>query len=971
MKTFIYLLSLLVFYNCTHLVHAQTINYPETYFNNGQFNAITGWSTSSSTWQLNNGTVQYSSGSAVSNANITQSINNIPVINGFIFIHFDMKLYQSSTNKIPTLSVSVNDGLPSNVYTTYLSIIRDNNAIVRMHWENGAFLLKKKNGWTNSADENNMTRIYMKIPVNTAAATVTRSIRFNFNVTSSGSGTSAVRIDNVSYLNPPTTNYATASTCPECILLSTTGSGEIDYGEVAPVQQCGEAIISYKYYLPPVAGMPFTLDSSAPAFKSEIQITTEVPNATVTVRRPDGTLLNTYNIVNNTALIIPTTLTDMFTRQYNSPYTGKGYIFESSEPVTIKWSLDHVYNRMAVVLKGENAVGRVFRIASIYNADLNSTVFPADGNHYYTVMALEDNTKVQIAKSSDSGMNTADFNFTTLNKGQMYTSVNDVIPMSGRLIMADKPIVVASGQQHVRIVGANSPVTTPTSTSLEGTVLQVSPVYGLGKEYIVLHTQGWYGYQVIGTQNNTEVFVGTTKVATINAGETYQFFNQSTPANINGVAFRVATTKPAYVYNIGSNSIGEFEMFPAPPVDLPVGKAGQIVYGRAGGMSGWVIVNSSEVGQLRRNGSATLSPSKTSTMPGMSGVYPAKTILYWDSTFAPNVINNLTCINCSGMYVGQLNDGGLSGAQVGYITSYDKEQIQFLNPQFLPAELLTHGYIFDTANYYPTNPGMIRHKIIIAGSAANIVIDSVKLIRTSGNPDAGGLMAVYNDSLVFDLATPATSTVPPGTIDTLKTTVYLSNGPNRASLCLSYLLMNYHPLPVTLLSFDAVKKGNTAVLNWATGNERDNKGFAIQKSNGHQDWLNIGWVPSNASNGTTQLRNEYQLIDAKPYKGTNMYRLAQEDNNGYVSYSTIRMLEFDDALGVMIYPNPTNRLLTIAGLQGNETIRMFDATGRLLISNKVGTSEVQIDVSKYINGVYLLQIESKDGSMQYEKIVKN
>ncbi len=69
---------------------------------------------------------------------------------------------------------------------------------------------------------------------------------------------------------------------------------------------------------------------------------------------------------------------------------------------------------------------------------------------------------------------------------------------------------------------------------------------------------------------------------------------------------------------------------------------------------------------------------------------------------------------------------------------------------------------------------------------------------------------------------------------------------------------------------------------------------------------------------------------------------------------------------VSIYPNPTNSILYVNGLQ-NANVQIFDLTGKLLINQQ--NADNQIDVSNLQNGIYSIKITNESGTV-IRKFVK-
>ncbi|MFM8317688.1 MAG: T9SS type A sorting domain-containing protein, partial [Bacteroidota bacterium] len=62
---------------------------------------------------------------------------------------------------------------------------------------------------------------------------------------------------------------------------------------------------------------------------------------------------------------------------------------------------------------------------------------------------------------------------------------------------------------------------------------------------------------------------------------------------------------------------------------------------------------------------------------------------------------------------------------------------------------------------------------------------------------------------------------------------------------------------------------------------------------------------------------------------------------------------------VSIYPNPSNGIFTING--SVERYEIFDASGRLVISDVANGSNVNLDMRNHAEGVYQLHVQTPKG----------
>ncbi|WP_198658968.1 leucine-rich repeat domain-containing protein [Winogradskyella tangerina] len=73
---------------------------------------------------------------------------------------------------------------------------------------------------------------------------------------------------------------------------------------------------------------------------------------------------------------------------------------------------------------------------------------------------------------------------------------------------------------------------------------------------------------------------------------------------------------------------------------------------------------------------------------------------------------------------------------------------------------------------------------------------------------------------------------------------------------------------------------------------------------------------------------------------------------------------------IRVYPNPAKNLVTIKSQSPMDRMKIYDIQGRVIVESQTESSEVSLDVSKYLNGVYFLEINS-DGRTTTQRIIKN
>ncbi|GHT43178.1 hypothetical protein AGMMS49965_16410 [Bacteroidia bacterium] len=71
------------------------------------------------------------------------------------------------------------------------------------------------------------------------------------------------------------------------------------------------------------------------------------------------------------------------------------------------------------------------------------------------------------------------------------------------------------------------------------------------------------------------------------------------------------------------------------------------------------------------------------------------------------------------------------------------------------------------------------------------------------------------------------------------------------------------------------------------------------------------------------------------------------------------IIDVEEVAAMKLYPNPATESVTITGLQGNETLRFYDANGRAVFTRKAANSTEVIPVSQLQKGIYIVRIGTK------------
>ncbi len=187
-------------------------------------------------------------------------------------------------------------------------------------------------------------------------------------------------------------------------------------------------------------------------------------------------------------------------------------------------------------------------------------------------------------------------------------------------------------------------------------------------------------------------------------------------------------------------------------------------------------------------------------------------------------------------------------------------------------------------------------------------------------------------------------------------------GPINAYFTLaSVAALPVNPLPIELVSFSGQVVDNAIELYWRTATELDNDYMAVERSADGIKFEEIGRVKGS---GTTQEPQQYSLTDERPLYGINYYRLRQVDFDGAYEYHAPISVLFSptgQAVGVSVYPNPTNEILHVSWQPSDEqtaTLRVLDLTGRPVGQYEVpaGSGAFETPVHRLPAGLYVLEI---------------
>jgi len=227
---------------------------------------------------------------------------------------------------------------------------------------------------------------------------------------------------------------------------------------------------------------------------------------------------------------------------------------------------------------------------------------------------------------------------------------------------------------------------------------------------------------------------------------------------------------------------------------------------------------------------------------------------------------------------------------------------------------------------------------MISGQGALISIGDFNVFPTSGTCTSIGILGTTNDNLVID---------------------YIAD--------LLPCLTSCSILPVTLISFETeCQKGGKKIL-WTTSSEINNDYFTIEKSVDALNWEIVTLIQG-AGNSNQQINYSYIDDSYENNNQTTYYRLKQTDFDGNFEYFNVLPIRCEVATSPIIFPNPTTNTITISGKEINK-IEIIDVLGRIVKQVEPVGNNIEIDISTFSNGSYMIRIYGINQSSVH-KIIK-
>jgi glucose/arabinose dehydrogenase len=259
------------------------------------------------------------------------------------------------------------------------------------------------------------------------------------------------------------------------------------------------------------------------------------------------------------------------------------------------------------------------------------------------------------------------------------------------------------------------------------------------------------------------------------------------------------------------------------------------------------------------------------------------------------------------------NDAGCGSAG-----NYTMPIYEYLNPESGPASI-TGGYVYRGSEY----PFLKGYYI-----SADMYSGKVYLLKSNG---AGGWNSTVQNS--------ATTFI-----------VSFGEGENGDIYALSYFGGLFKvtatapaTLPVTLTQFEAKKHAGFVALEWTTSTEQNTKQFLVEYSTDGSSFKTVGQVKASGyPTGSIYRYQHYTALNQTAY-----YRLAMEDEDKSVRYSTVIKVVPDKEKKLAIYPTVSEgKELQVILPEAGVRLQILNAAGEMVfeknLSGAVGKTLVAL-----------------------------
>ncbi|MBX2939828.1 MAG: zinc-dependent metalloprotease [Ferruginibacter sp.] len=272
--------------------------------------------------------------------------------------------------------------------------------------------------------------------------------------------------------------------------------------------------------------------------------------------------------------------------------------------------------------------------------------------------------------------------------------------------------------------------------------------------------------------------------------------------------------------------------------------------------------------------------------------------------------------------------------------------VSWFNPFFQPDN-------YSAVDIYTSSDNGITYSLVVSGVPSSNVINTYKIKLPSTNLTSGSSCKV-KVTMRGDLYR-----TPTPFID-------LSDESDSAFTIIPDIAYNLGVVPLTLLSFTGETLDLHNELKWTTTNEINVEKFEVERSLNGQSFEKIGTVISRNIPGN----HIYFHIDRNAPEMA-FYRLKIIDLDGTHAYSEIVQLSRRLKLLFSMNPNPVVNQLNVSGLESGGRVELLTIDGKKLQSHPIISQSIQLQMSSYSKGTYIVRYLKPNGEIINSKVIKH
>jgi hypothetical protein len=178
------------------------------------------------------------------------------------------------------------------------------------------------------------------------------------------------------------------------------------------------------------------------------------------------------------------------------------------------------------------------------------------------------------------------------------------------------------------------------------------------------------------------------------------------------------------------------------------------------------------------------------------------------------------------------------------------------------------------------------------------------------------------------------------------------------------------PLPVRFRNVHARQKENTVLVCFTNETENSVADYTLERSGEGQTYTPLKVIRPLKNDGTSA---SYELSDASPLDGLNLYRIQGRDKDGSITYSpVVRVHTKESKTRITVVPNPAHKGAVSVQLtnlpKDRYTVRLYNAEGQMLqhqdLQHPGGSTSFPLLIEGLAPGTYLIELCGKEKLLQ-------